>query len=100
MKIASIASEICHCFDHASNSCPHYISDAGFARLSNMIETINKQQIEFANKMWEYDLSPKTDLSSSAPRLDVNLCDDGASFPTLEFELREVICPPLIVLRV
>ena len=73
--------EICHCSDHDSNSCPYYISDEGFARLSNMIETMNEQQIEFANKMLEYDLSPETNLSSSSHRLDVNLCDDGASFP-------------------
>ena len=49
-----------------------------------MIETMNEQQIEFANKMREYDLSPEIDLSSSAPRLVVNLCDDGASFHPLE----------------
>ena len=34
--------EICHCSDHASNSYPYYISNEGFARLSNMIEIMNK----------------------------------------------------------
>ena len=90
--------EICHCSDHASNSCPYYISNESFARLSNMIETMNKQQVEFAefvNAQREYDLSPETDLSSSAPRLDVNLCDDGASFPPLESGLEDVLDPPL-----
>jgi len=89
--------EICHCSDHASNSCPYYISDEGFARLSNMIETMNEKQIEFANKMRD-TLSPETDLNSSSPRLDVNLCDDSASFPPLEFELEEVLDPPLTTL--
>ena len=89
--------EICHCSDHASNSCPYYISNESFARLSNMIETMNKQQVEFAefvNAQREYDLSPETDLSSSAPRLDVNLCDDGASFPPLESGLEDVLDHP------
>jgi len=63
-----------------------------------MIEIINEQQIEFANKMREYDLSPETDPSSSSPRVDVNLCDDGASFPPLESELEEVLDPPLTTL--
>jgi len=35
--------EICHYSDHDSNSCPYYISNEGFARLSNMIETMNEQ---------------------------------------------------------
>jgi len=48
--------KIYHCSNHASNSCPYYISNEGFAGLSNMIETMNKQQIEFANKLREYDL--------------------------------------------
>jgi len=43
--------EICHCSDHGSNSCPYYIFDEGFARINNMIETMNEQQIEFANTM-------------------------------------------------
>ena len=42
--------EVCHYFDYGSNSCPYYISDEGFARLSSMIETMNEQQIEFAIK--------------------------------------------------
>jgi len=36
-----------------------------------MIETINEQQVKFANKMWEYDLSHGTDLRFSSPKLDV-----------------------------
>ena len=62
-----------------------------------MIETMNEKQIEFANKMRD-TLSPETDLNSSSPRLDVNLCDDSASFPPLEFELEEVLDPPLTTL--
>jgi len=75
-----------------------YISDDGFARLSNVIETMNEQQIDFANKMRECDLSPETDLSSSSPRLDVNLCDDCASFPPQQSRLEEVLDPPLTTL--
>jgi len=66
-----------------------------------MIETMNKQQVEFAefvNELWEYDLSPETDLSSSASRLDVNLCDDGGSFPPLDSGLEGVLDPPLTTL--
>jgi len=63
-----------------------------------MIETMNKQQIEFANKLREYDRSPETDLSSSAPRLDVNLCDDGASFPPLKSGPEDVLDPPMTTL--
>ena len=44
-----------------------------------MMETMNKQQVEFANKMREYDLSHETDLRFSSPILDVYLCDHGAS---------------------
>jgi len=90
--------EICHCSDHESNSFPYYISDEGFARLSSMIETMNEQQIEFANKMWDNNLSHETDLRFSSPRLNVNLCDDGRSFPPLESELEEVLDPPLTTL--
>ena len=35
--------EICHCSDHDSISCSNYIFDEGFAILSSMIETMNKQ---------------------------------------------------------
>jgi len=90
--------EIFHYFDHDSNYCPYYIFDEGFARLSNMIETMNEQQIEFANKIQEYDLSPEPDLSSSSPRPDVNLCDDSTSFPPIESGLDEVLNPPLTTL--
>ena len=52
-----------------------------------MIETINRQQAEFDSKMREFDLSHKTDLRFSSPKLDVCLCDGGASFFRLEFGL-------------
>jgi len=87
-------------YSRALVSCPHYISDEGFATLSNIIETVSKQQIEFANKMREYNLSPETNLGSSAPKLDVNLCDDGASFPPLESGIGKVIDPPLTTLPI
>jgi len=64
-----------------------------------MIEAINEQQIEFVKKMREYDLSHETDLRFSSPRLDVNFCDDGASFHPLESGLEEVIDPSLTDLR-
>jgi len=41
---ASLVCEIYHCSNHASNSCPYYISRESFARFSNMMETMNKQQ--------------------------------------------------------
>jgi len=37
-------------YDHDSTSCPYDISDDGFTRLSSKIRTMNKQQVEFANK--------------------------------------------------
>jgi len=63
-----------------------------------MIETMNEQQIEFANKMQEYDLSLETDYRFSSPRLDVNFCDDDASFPPLESGPEEVLDHPLSTL--
>jgi len=87
-----------HCSDHESNSCHCYISDEGFAKLDSMIETMNEQQIEFANKIREYDLSHETDLRFSSHRLDVNMCDDGASFHPLECGLEEILDPSLITL--
>jgi len=80
--------EICHCSDHVNTSCPYYISDNDFARLSSMIETMNKQQVEFANKMREYDLSHEINLRFSSTRLHVHLCDEDASYPPLECRLR------------
>ena len=65
-----------------------------------MIETINKQQIEFANKIWGYDLLHETNLRFSSPTLDVNLCDDGASFPPIEAELEEILDPLLVTLPI
>jgi len=60
-----------------------------------MIETMNKQQANFVNKLRECDLSHDTDLTFSSPKLDVCLCDDGASFPPLESGLEAVLDPPL-----
>jgi len=78
--------EIYHCSDYNNNSCPYYVSADGFARLTSMIETTNEEQIEFANKMREYDWLYETDLTFSSLRLDVNLCDDGASFLALNLD--------------
>ena len=85
---------IFHCSDHNSTCCPYYISDDGFAKLSSMIETMNKQQVKFENKIREFDLSHKTDLRFSSPKLDVCLC--GASFSPLESELEVVLDPSLL----
>jgi len=63
-----------------------------------MIDTMNEQQIKFANKMRKYDLSHETDLRFSSPRLDVNMCDDGMSFSPLESGLEEALDPPLTTL--
>ena len=65
-----------------------------------MIETMTEQRIEFANNMREHELSPETDLRFSSPSLDVNLCDDGASFLSLESGLKEVFDPPLTTLPI
>jgi len=56
---------------------------------------MNKQQVEFANKMREYDMSHETDLRLSSLRLDFYLCDDGVSFPPLESGLEVVLDPPM-----
>ena len=64
-RIPNYAPHMCEIFHysyHESNSYPHYISYEGFARLSSMIKAMNKQQIKFANKIREYDLSHETDL--------------------------------------
>ena len=81
---APTVCEIYHCSNHDSTYCPYYIFDDGFARLSSMIETMNKQQVEFANKIREYDLSNEIDHRFSSPRLNVYLSDDGASYPHVE----------------
>jgi len=56
-----------------------------------MIETMNEQQFEFANKIQDYDPSHEIDLRFSSPVFDTYLCDDGASFPPLESRL-EIVC--------
>ena len=53
---ALLVYAIWNCSGHDSNSYPCDISVDSFAKLSNKIETINGQQIEFANKVREYDL--------------------------------------------
>jgi len=60
-----------------------------------MIETMAKQQAEFENKMREFNLLHKIDLRFSSPKLDVCLCDDGASFTPLKFGLEAVLEPSL-----
>ena len=50
--------------------------------------------------MRKYDLLHEIGLRVSSPRLHVNLCDDGVSFPPLEFGLGEVIDPPLTTLPI
>ena len=92
--------EICYCSDHDNTSCPYYVSNEGFARLSSMIETMNKQQAKFENKMREFDLSHETNLRFSSPNLDVCLCDDGASFSPLESGLEVGLDPPLTTLPI
>ena len=72
--------------DNDSNSRPYYISDISdysFAGLTSMRKTMNEQQVEFANKIWEYYLLYETNLRFSPPKLDVHLFDDDASFPPL-----------------
>ena len=59
-----------------------------------MIETINEQQLKLPNFMREHDLSCETDPRSHSTELDVDLCDDCESFPTLESGLEEVFDPP------
>jgi len=60
-----------------------------------MIEIMNQQRVEFEIKISEFDLSHETDLRFSFPKLDVCLCDDGASFSPLEFGLNVVLDRPL-----
>jgi len=92
--------DICHCHEYNSNSCPYHISADGFAGLTSLIEIMNEGQIEFANKMQQCDLSYKTDLTLSSLRLDVNLCDDGASFLSLKLGLEEVLDVSLTTLPI
>ena len=92
--LAPSLCETCHCSDHDSTSCPYYISDEGFTRLSSMIETIDEQHIKIVNSKREYDLSRQTNLRFSSTGLNVNFSDDGESFPPLEFGLEEVLDPP------
>ena len=59
------------------------------------MEVMNKQQAEFETKMQEFDLSHETDIRFSSPKLDVCLCDDGASFTPLESGLEAILDPSL-----
>ena len=54
---APLVCEHCNRSDYDSNSCPCNISVDGFARLFNMIETMNEQQLKLTNFMQEHDLS-------------------------------------------
>jgi len=47
--------EIYHCTDHDSSSYPYYIPNEGLARISNMIDKIEKQRVELEIKMREFD---------------------------------------------
>jgi len=59
---------------------------------------MDKQRVEFEIKTREFDLSHETDLRFSSPKLDVCLCDDGASFPPLESGLDAIFDPSLVSL--
>jgi len=85
---------ICHCSDHDSTFCPYYISYEGFTRFSSMIEEINKQQLEFATKTMEYNLTHETDLRFSSPKLNVCLYDNGVPFSPLESRIQAILDPP------
>jgi len=90
------------------NPCPYYvISNEGFVRLNNMIETMNEQIARFENYLWENQLSYETNLSLPSSRLKVSLCDDDKSSFPLESDfivhraltdLEEVIDVPLTLL--
>ena len=58
---------------------------------------IDEQNAKFENSLREYDLSHEADLRFSSARLDVNMCDDGMSFPPPESGLEEVLDPPLTI---
>jgi len=58
-----------------------------------MIEAMNEQQLKFTNFMGEHDLSHETDPRFRSLEPNVNLYDDGESFPALEFGLEEVFDP-------
>jgi len=45
--------------------------------------------------MREYGLPHETNLRFSSPKLDVCLCDNGASFSPLDSELEVLLDPPL-----
>jgi len=63
-----------------------------------MIETMTKQPIEFAKFIREHDLSHEINFRFISFIPNVNLCDDGTSFFTLESGLEEVLDPPLSTL--
>ena len=67
--------------DHDVNSYPYYvISDEGFVRLNDMIETLNEQNVKFESYLQENHLLHEIDLSLPSSRREVSLCDD-ASLP-------------------
>jgi len=76
--------EICHFSDHDNNSWPCYIYTDDFATLTSRIEIMTEQQNEFANYMQKHHQPLESNLKFTSLRLDVNLCDDGASLLRLE----------------
>ena len=63
-----------------------------------MTEIMNKQQLKITNFMQKHDLSRETDPRFHSSKSDVNLCDDGEFFSTLESRLEEVFDPSLTTL--
>jgi len=102
---SSIVCSYCQFFDHDVNSCPYYdISNECYARLDDVIETMNERHEFFISEMRECGLLHEIDPSPSSPRPVVNLYDDYESFLPLEPNfmvdapltgLEEVVDPPL-----
>jgi len=83
----------CNSFNHNANSCPYDISNACYANLNAVIETINERLVYFVDSMRERGLLPRTEPSPSSPRLEVSPYDDYE--PSLPLE--EVIDHPFVV---
>jgi len=87
------------------NSYPHYdVSDEAYARLNDLVETMNEHHEHIVSEMKEFGLLHETDLSLPILRLESSLYDDYESFHSLESnvvddasltELEEVFDPPL-----
>ena len=95
----------CQSCDHDANSCLYYdISDACYAKLNVIIETMKEQYDYFVGEMRECVLLCEIDPSPSSPRLEVSFYDDyESSFPLKPnfmvdlplTGLEKVINPPL-----